>query len=89
MKATEYQKKTIDSVLSIIKTWKNTNDFNSPTHYGDIGEILYADLYDTINIVDIEYISEKLKELLTLIKHSTEYDERILLSLIKAQVRYL
>ena len=76
MKATEYQKKTINSVLSIIKTWKNTNDFNSPTHYGDIGEILYADLYDTINIVDIEYISEKLKELLTLIKHSTEYDER-------------
>ena len=76
MKATDYQKKTIDSVLSIIKTWKNTNDFNSPTHYGDIGEILYADLYDTINIVDIEYISEKLKELLTLIKHSTEYDER-------------
>lgn len=72
----DYQKKTIDSVLSIIKTWKNTNDFNSPTHYGDIGEILYADLYDTINIVDIEYISEKLKELLTLIKHSTEYDER-------------
>ena len=76
MKATEYQKKTIDSVLSIIKTWKNTNDINSPTHYVDIGEFLYADLYDTINIADIEYISEKLKELLTLIKHSTEYDER-------------
>lgn len=76
MKATEYQKKTIDSILSIIKTWKNTNDINSPTHYVDIEEFLYADLYDTINIVDIEYISEKLKELLTLIKHSTEYDER-------------
>ena len=76
MKATEYQKKTIDSVLSIIKTWKNTNDINSSTHYGDIGEFLYADLYDTINIADIEHISEKLKELLTLIKHSTEYDER-------------
>lgn len=76
MKATEYQKKTIDSVLSIIKTWKNTNDINSPTHYVDIGEFLYADLYNTINIVDIEYISEKLKELLTLIKHSMKYDER-------------
>ena len=44
MKPTEKQIKVIDTVLSIIKTWKNTNDITSPTHTVDIHDFLYADL---------------------------------------------
>ena len=44
MKPTEKQIKVIDSILSIIKTWKNSNDIDSPTHTVDIHEFLYADL---------------------------------------------
>jgi len=44
MKPTEKQIKVIDTVLSIIETWKNTNDINSPTHTVDIHDFLYADL---------------------------------------------
>lgn len=44
MKPTDKQIKVIDTILSIIKTWKNTNDINSPTHTVDIHDFLYADL---------------------------------------------
>ena len=32
MKPTEKQIKVIDTILSIIKTWKNTNDIDSALH---------------------------------------------------------
>ena len=44
MKPTEKQIKVIDSILSIIKTWKSTNDIDSPTHNSDMHDFLYADL---------------------------------------------
>ena len=44
MKPTEKQIKVIDTILSIIKTWKSTNDIDSPTHSCDIHDFLYADL---------------------------------------------
>ena len=44
MKPTEKQIKVIDSILSIIKTWKNSNDIDSPTHEVEIRDFLYADL---------------------------------------------
>ena len=44
MKPTEKQIKVIDTILSIIKTWKNTNDISSPTHSLDMHDFLYADL---------------------------------------------
>ena len=44
MKPTEKQIKVIDTVLSIIKTWKSTNDIDSPIHTVDIHDFLYADL---------------------------------------------
>ena len=43
MKPTEKQIKVIDEVLSIIKTWKSTNDIDSPTHSSDMHDFLYAD----------------------------------------------
>lgn len=53
MKATELQTKIIDTCISIIKTWKNSNDINSPTHYVDISEYIENDLFEE---------SEELKE---------------------------
>ena len=44
MKPTEKQIKVIDTILSIIETWKNSNDITSPTHTVDIHDFLYADL---------------------------------------------
>ncbi len=44
MKPTEKQIKVIDTILSIIKTWKNTNDINSSTHIVDIHEFIFSDL---------------------------------------------
>lgn len=44
MKPTKKQIKVIDTILSIIETWKNTNDIDSPTHTVDIHDFLYADL---------------------------------------------
>lgn len=44
MKPTEKQIKVIDTILSIIKTWKSTNDIVSPTHNCDMHDFLYADL---------------------------------------------
>ena len=66
MKPTERQIKVIDTVLSIIKTWKNTNDINSPTHTVDIHDFLYADLEseDIITQYDCEVIEDRLTVLL-------------------------
>lgn len=44
MKPTKKQIKVIDTILSIIKTWKDTNDIDSPTHTVDIHEFIFADL---------------------------------------------
>ena len=44
MKPPEKQIKVIDTILSIIKTWKNSNDIDSPRDTVDIHDFLYADL---------------------------------------------
>ena len=66
MKPTEKQVKVIDTILSLIKTWKNTNDIDSPTHYCDIHDLLYADLKrkDIITQCDCELIEDRLNDLL-------------------------
>lgn len=49
MKPTENQKKIIDEVISIITTWKNSNDIKSPTLLTDVDEFINADLNELIN----------------------------------------
>ncbi len=48
MKPTDKQIAIIDSIISTIQTWRNTNDISSPTHYNDIEEFLFADLDELI-----------------------------------------
>ena len=71
MKTTEKQNKIIDSVLSIIRTWQNTNDITSPTHYTDIREFLYADLMDDIDSDDISELDNIIVMLLEFIKENS------------------
>lgn len=68
MRPTDIQLTIIDSILGIIRTWKNTNDLYSPTHYVDIREFLYADLGEYISDEQIEGLDDKLSELLMIIK---------------------
>ena len=71
MKTTEKQNKIIDSVLSIIRTWQNTNDITSSTHYTDIREFLYADLMDDIDSDDISELDNIIAMLLDFIKENS------------------
>lgn len=66
MKPTEKQIKVIDSILSIIETWKNTNDIYSPTHSCDMHQFIYADLGadDIITQFYCKEIEYKLEDLL-------------------------
>ena len=63
MKPTDLQKKTIDTLLSIIKTWKSTNDITSPTHICDVREFLNADLMDDIDEKTMSDLEENLIDL--------------------------
>ena len=63
MKPTEEQIETIDTILSIIKTWKNTNDIKSPTHVCDIEEFTYADLGGVVDDSIIFEIQDELSDL--------------------------
>lgn len=71
MKPTEKQIKVIDTILSIIKTWKDTNDIDSPTHFCDMHEFMYADLEseDIVTQDESEKIEDKLSDLLIQIRH--------------------
>lgn len=63
MKTTEKQKTIIEAIISIMKTWINTNDIDSPTHLNDIEDFLYADLVDIVDDDEIYSIGEDLSNL--------------------------
>lgn len=65
----------IDSMKSIIETWRITNDIKSPTHIGDIREFLNADLMDVVSDEDVEEIEDHLIGLLSIAR---KYGKRIL-----------
>lgn len=55
----------INMVLSIIESWKNTNDINSPTLYSDIlEELKKLDISED----DLDYLDIVLQGMLTLIR---------------------
>ena len=55
----------INTVLSIIESWKNTNDINSPTLYSDIlEELKKLDISED----DLDYLDIVLQGMLTLIR---------------------
>ena len=68
MKPTERQIKAIDTIVSIVKSWKNTNDFYSPTLDSDIHEELFGLWCDDISSEDIDNLSTELEDLFMRIK---------------------
>lgn len=76
MKPTDIQIETINSIISIIQTWRNSNDIDSPTHYNDIEEYLDADLSDFIPARQITCLSNELSKLFDRIKKNKQYDDR-------------
>lgn len=67
MKMENYNMRTeiINTVLSIIESWKNTNDINSPTLYSDIlEELKKLDISED----DLDYLDIVLQGMLTLIR---------------------
>lgn len=68
MKPTEIQIKAIDTIVSIVKSWKNTNDINSPTLNSDIQEEMYASLGDDMGYEEMDELTSVLEDLLWLIK---------------------
>lgn len=71
MKPNEKQIAVINSVISIIRTWKNTNDINSPTHFSDIDEFINSDLLEVIAEDSIDEIGQSLTNILWEIKKIT------------------
>lgn len=72
MKPTELQKKVIDSVISIMETWKNSNDITSPTHFNDIHEFLNADLGDYLIDDYLEEMEFPIRDMFYTIKDLTK-----------------
>lgn len=68
MKPTIKQLLAIGSVVSIVKTWSDTNDINSPTHFVDIEEFVKSDLMNYIDDSIAEELADKLGDVLNVIR---------------------
>lgn len=68
MKPTEKQKKAIDTIVSIVKTWGNTNDINSPSHIDYINDEMNAELGDVLGDAWLYGLKDKLVDLYIKVK---------------------
>lgn len=85
MKPIKKQIELIDTILRIVSSWKSTNDINSATNHGDIGEELDTlkpslddneYFNDTTRILAVEdYLSSILREVQTYGKPSLSPEE--------------
>lgn len=74
MKPTEKQIQIIDTVQSILDTWKSTNDINSPSHTTYIDDTLFTDLSDVIGEYECDVLSEKLTDLLSYVSNVRRHE---------------
>lgn len=66
----ELQNELIRSIESIIRSWRNTNDISSPTHFGDIWEEMNKYKYDErIEISAVDDIAISLEHILKQIRY--------------------
>ena len=63
MKPTEKQIKAIDAIVSIVKSWENTNDITSPSHIDYINDEMNAELGDLIRDAWLYELKDKLVDL--------------------------
>jgi hypothetical protein len=43
MKPTKLQKEVCDSIITIVKSWRDTNNIDSVTHMANVEKLLYTD----------------------------------------------
>ena len=63
MKPTKRQIKAIDCIISVISTWKNTNDIASPSHIDYINDEMNAELGDVLGDARLYELKDKLVDL--------------------------
>lgn len=71
MKPNKRQIEICNFCKEIINTWINTNDINSPTHFGDIIEFINTNIADDDNIFESmlnDYLANILHNLLSIIR---------------------
>ena len=68
MKPTEKQLKAIDTIVSIVKSWGNTNDINSPSHIDYINDELNKELGDLIGDARLYELKDKMVDLYIKVK---------------------
>lgn len=72
MKPTQKQIELIRAIESIVKSWRVTNDIDSPTHYSDIEEGLqpFVSGFDVVeHTLAVSEIESRLGSILRAIKH--------------------
>lgn len=69
MKPTPRQKKLIEEVQNQASFWMNTNDIDSPTHYGDMeAEVQSLEMEDVLSKEDAKKFEDLLGDLFDFIK---------------------
>lgn len=68
MKPTDKQIKAIDAIVSIVKSWGNTNDINSPSHIDYINDEMNAELGDVLGDAWLYELKDKLVDLYIKVK---------------------
>lgn len=70
MKPTDKQIKIIDCIISIVKSWKNTNDISSPTLQSDISEEINSELLEDLSECRLFILQTELERLLLVIQNT-------------------
>lgn len=70
MKTTDTQIAIIESILDIVKSWRNTDSIDSFVLYNDIEESLNIDLEELLHPKQIECLKNELSKILDRIKRN-------------------
>ena len=76
VQTTPLQDRLIDSIVFIMKCWKNSNDFSSPTLHTDIYQEMNKFYYDGLKFEYVEKISDRISSILTLIQDADDHIEK-------------
>ena len=76
-KPNEMQKRVCEAIIREVSWWRDTNDINSPSHYGNLEGCLNADLDEVITEFDLSVLKAKMANLLDFVKQCSPYKEII------------
>ena len=71
MKPTKAQCKVCEAIIREVKWWATTNDINSPTHFNDLHDCLFADTEQYLTPDDRDELEGILTDVLIFIRNMT------------------